>query len=586
VETEESTLIKKVQCPKCADEGKDNSGDNLSIYSDGHGFCFGGHGYFSSEERLDVEIGELRLPVLLQPKTPEAISDILESGQWGPMNSRKIFKETVKHFGVKQVIEAGEVVQHLYPYYDQDGNGIQALKIRKVKTKDFITVGDFKDVELFGQHLFPAPNPGRGDKLKVTVVEGELDALAHYQMVHSRWPVVSLPTGSGGIRKAFERSYNYLDSFGEIILSFDSDEPGREAAEVGRELFPEKARVVEHAAGFKDACDYLVAGESEKYRQAWWNAKAWEPEGLVVAADSWDRVSSYTAIRGLDFPWPGMTRMTHGLMDSQFVLCVSGTGMGKTCFSKEFIHHFKGILKPEQNIGAIFLEEPVEETMLDLMSLEAGKILYDYEENGEVSKEEKKEIFTKSLGDNRIFLMNYDGAQNYDKIEKDIKYLVRARGCKQIYLDHISRVVDRRAGKDEREQLDLISESLDNLRISLGIQLFVNIHTNRSSSGTPIEEGGRITLDNIRGSSTPGKVCQIGVGFERNTQAEDPIERNTTKVRLLKVRKGGFTGICDTLQYDQKTGRLKVVQEELSEDGFIEQECELAIEGEDKSDEA
>src|SRR5688572_4769934 len=37
-----SRLVRKVQCPKCLDRG----GDNLSIFDDGHGFCFAEHGYF------------------------------------------------------------------------------------------------------------------------------------------------------------------------------------------------------------------------------------------------------------------------------------------------------------------------------------------------------------------------------------------------------------------------------------------------------------------------------------------------------------------------------------------------------------
>lgn len=35
-----SYVIKKEQCPECAKLGKDNSSDNLAVYSDGHKFCF------------------------------------------------------------------------------------------------------------------------------------------------------------------------------------------------------------------------------------------------------------------------------------------------------------------------------------------------------------------------------------------------------------------------------------------------------------------------------------------------------------------------------------------------------------------
>lgn len=35
-----SHLIKTEQCPRCYNEGRDRSGDNLGVYSDGHKYCF------------------------------------------------------------------------------------------------------------------------------------------------------------------------------------------------------------------------------------------------------------------------------------------------------------------------------------------------------------------------------------------------------------------------------------------------------------------------------------------------------------------------------------------------------------------
>jgi hypothetical protein len=36
----ESYLIRQERCPECAKQGKDRHGDNLSVYSDGHSFCY------------------------------------------------------------------------------------------------------------------------------------------------------------------------------------------------------------------------------------------------------------------------------------------------------------------------------------------------------------------------------------------------------------------------------------------------------------------------------------------------------------------------------------------------------------------
>lgn len=36
----DSYLIKQTQCPECAKQGRDNSKDNLAVYSDGHSYCY------------------------------------------------------------------------------------------------------------------------------------------------------------------------------------------------------------------------------------------------------------------------------------------------------------------------------------------------------------------------------------------------------------------------------------------------------------------------------------------------------------------------------------------------------------------
>src|SRR5574339_612276 len=46
--------IKSVRCPRCQSQGRDTKGNNLAVYSDGHGFCYAGHGYFPQRELEDI----------------------------------------------------------------------------------------------------------------------------------------------------------------------------------------------------------------------------------------------------------------------------------------------------------------------------------------------------------------------------------------------------------------------------------------------------------------------------------------------------------------------------------------------------
>lgn len=48
----ESFLVRQEQCPICRRLGNDNGANNLAVYSDGHTWCFAGHGLVSSPSVL------------------------------------------------------------------------------------------------------------------------------------------------------------------------------------------------------------------------------------------------------------------------------------------------------------------------------------------------------------------------------------------------------------------------------------------------------------------------------------------------------------------------------------------------------
>jgi twinkle protein len=74
------------------------------------------------------------------------------------------------------------------------------------------------------------------------------------------------------------------------------------------------------------------------------------------------------------------------------------------------------------------------------------------------------------------------------------------------------------------------------------------------------EEGGQISLSELRGSASIAQLSDMVIGLERNQQAEDELSRNTTTVRVLKNRFSGLTGPATTLQYDKFTGRMKELE--------------------------
>lgn len=183
---------------------------------------------------------------------------------------------------------------HCYPYFTPDGVHI-ANKIRKTDGTYFIE-GPLKEAGLFGQNLFPA-----GGKA-ITIVEGECDALAVFEMTGHRYPVVSVRNGADGAAKDCTESFEYLNSFDTIVVCMDTDQPkvnprtgavrypGQEAAQAIANLFAiGKVRVLTLREG-KDANEYLQNGKSDKFVKEWFQAPFYSPR-----ASSLERICGMTS---------------------------------------------------------------------------------------------------------------------------------------------------------------------------------------------------------------------------------------------------------------------------------------------------
>lgn len=78
-----SHLLYKTRCPKCEENGKDRSGDNLGVYSDGHSFCYS-CGYITSGDTRNKLRNAAHREAKAIPALPEDISTELgeEAHTW------------------------------------------------------------------------------------------------------------------------------------------------------------------------------------------------------------------------------------------------------------------------------------------------------------------------------------------------------------------------------------------------------------------------------------------------------------------------------------------------------------------------
>jgi twinkle protein len=530
----DSTFLHHTSCDKCG------SSDGNGVFSDGHTYCYvcGAHcrgdGAVQQRTIKDREGGRVKLL----------------DGEVRGLRARKITDETCKHFSYKVGTFKGTTVQ-IAPYYNEDGQ-VVAQKVR-FPDKDFTVVGDIKDALPFGAHAFP-----KTGKL-IVVTEGEIDAMSMSQVQKNKWPVVSIGCGAGPqVRKYFAKHSEYFAGFDKVVLMFDMDEPGRAAAKAAAEVLGTRAAIAE--LPLKDASDMLVAGRYEEMMNAMWRAKPYRPEGIKDLADLKDAIKQRPQ-EGLSWCFDSLTKLTYGKRLGELVAVGAGTGVGKTDFLTQDMIHM--VQTHGQKIGVFALEQMPAETGVRLMGKAAHRPLHIPESWDEGIFDATWDKLVKARS---IFLYDSFGVNEWDVIRSKIEYLYHSEGVQYFYLDHLTALAA--AEENEREGLEQIMAEMGGLVKKIPIHITFVSHL-ATPEGKSHEEGGRVTIRHYKGSRSIGFWCHFMFGLERDQQAEDPQERETTTFRILKDRyTGRSTGATFTLRYDHAKGLLYEAEREAASYGF------------------
>jgi len=535
-------LIKSKQpCPDCG------SKDNLAVYTDGT-YCFG-----CKVPSKTSEHGEEIIDVSTEPKRDynfmlKEIAGLSSSS----LDSRKINKDIAERYGVKIEYDqsTGLPIKYYFPY--RKGNEIVGYKVRSVLEKDFYAVGSTSGTELFGQHLV-----GEGGKLLI-ITEGEMDALAAYQMLKDcgkNYKVVSIPNGSSSAAAAIKNNIEFLEDFETIMINFDSDKAGQEATKDVVDIFsPGKVKIM--TLPEKDANDMILNNhKSVEYLRAIQAAQTYRPDGIVQLADAWDLMWESNSQESIKYPWEGLNEKLYGMRKREIITLTSGSGMGKSAVTRELTHHL--LKNTEDNIGVLALEESVSRTAWGVVSVEANLPLSIREERFGVSKEDIRKWFNSTIGTGRIFTLDHFGSTSENTLLSRVRYMIKSLDCKWVILDHLSIVVSAMEdGGDERKTIDSIMTRLRQLVEETGAGLILVSHLRRASGDKGHEQGHEVSLSHLRGSQSIAQLSDAVIALERDQQADDDKLANLTKVRVLKNRYAGLTGLACSLYYDKNTGRL------------------------------
>lgn len=530
---DDSEYTHKGPCSECG------SSDANAHYTDGHTFCFACD-HWTPGESGGSSGGQRQR----EPSNPDLMTFSKNDGRHVHLEKRGITLETVKKFGYwVGRNRSGQLVQ-VADYRDETGT-LVAQKTRN-KDKEFSALGKLSKELLWGKHLWGS----KGKRIVIT--EGEIDAMSVSQVQGNKWPVVSLPAGAAAAKKSCAANYEWLDGFDEIVLCFDMDEPGRKAvAEAAEVLPPGKVRVAQ--LPMKDANECLLGGHTEQLMQAIWNASPYRPDGIVSARDRIARAMEVADVKSTAFPIGAeLNEKTRGMRPGEIIMLTSGSGMGKSSFAREVAYglgHAEGL-----RIGMAFLEESVEETMLDIAGLHLNKRIRQFPET--TNPEEKQGALTAVFDNDTYHLYDHFGSAAEDSLINKLRYMRTVMECDVVILDHLSIVVSgQEDGDDERKLIDRLMTKLKTMAKATGLILIVITHLKRKDGkgGKSHEEGGKITLAELRGSGAIAQLSDTVIAFERDQQGETP---NIVTVRILKCRFTGDTGVAGYLSFSKETGRL------------------------------
>ncbi len=527
---ETGEFIRHDACEKCG------SKDNLAVYSD-HTFCFGCKDHnFTTDDKFDDG----------KEKEIKKNTDLLY-GEYKAISKRKFTAEDCRKFDYKVGKDwSGNPVQ-IATYRDK--NGVPICQKLRGANKKFSVIGKTEGVALYGSHLWKSGK-------KLTICEGEVDTIsASICNGNHKWPVVGIPFGTASAKKSLLENWDYLMNFQEIVLLFDNDKAGIEAARECAEALPLGRVKIASTLPLNDVNECLVAGNKKAVIEAIWQAETYRPDGIISSNDLREVIGISDAVSSTKYPYEKLNEITGGIFPSTMVLLTAGSGVGKSTLIRELAYHLH--FKEKKTVGLLMLEETNKRSLQGLVGIHLEKnITIDPDA---ATKGEIETGFDEVFKERPIYLFDHWGSTALDTIVNRIQYMVLALGCTHIFLDHVSILVAdsyslTQGGSDERRLIDLIVSALRTQIVQeLNVTLFVVSHLRRPSTGGGHESGSKVHLSELRGSHSLAQMSDTVLSL--SVDSEDP-SNNMREISVLKNRHNGQVKSAGFLNYSMKTGRL------------------------------
>ncbi len=532
-----SQVTHKEQCPKCASTGGDKHGDNLSVYDDGHAYCF-------KCSHL-IKGGKMGNADPIQFKKDDDSWEHNYRGEYYQLPDRKIRAQTLEKYKVKVEKDAqGKIIKHHYPYHNKKGEMV-GIKTRLVSNKRFFGSGNTSSSNmLFGQEMI---KPGGKS---VTVCEGELDAMSAYEMFGNRFNFVSIGNGVN-CTDNIKANLEWLDSFESVVLCFDDDEAGRESAKkIAPIIGPNKCKILT-LNKHKDASDYLISGDDKEFQNEWYNAKAYVVSGVASPDDMREALLDYNKTELIPLPdtFGDLQYMTRGgLAKGELTSIIAHTSIGKTTILNELIYHFA--TNTDEKIGCFMVEDSIDETLRKVVSVHTGNNIQLIKPSDIDVDDVMSHAMDIGFGSKVQLYNDGGGSIDIDEMFSKIRYFIKGLGCSVILVDPLHTAIKNLSNENIEEVMDRFIKLCKETKACV----ILSTHTRKPDDGSHPH---KISEYDVKGSGAIPQACHNNILFSRDKLSENDYEKNSIRIRVPKLRRTGQTGEAGWTHFNTVTGRLE-----------------------------
>lgn len=524
--------VRNESCPSCG------SKDNLNVYADGYKECQTPEcGYYEKSsgnykgQKMNKEINYERI---MPP-----------SDGW--MQAKLINHDVIVNYGVTQYKDERGKEWVVFPtFVDNVPVGYKKRLLRDEKgqmvwnTKQIFWGKSETKPGLFGLQTT------REGKEGLIITEGELDAMAAYQMYGLKYDCISITKGAKSAKNSILQHVELIKSYKEIIICFDSDEPGQIAADEVISALP-AGRVKLCNLPLKDAFDMLKADRDKDFRECIKQSKSFSPTTLLTGdalAEAAIRGMRESLKKGMSSGWKSLDALSGGIKEGELITIVAGTGIGKTSFTLNLSYN---LMSQDNHIMFMPLEMPLHTILSRYYEIHTGNSIYTSE--GIKYPDDYDQVVRQITKDITVF--KEIGSVTMEKICDDIRFAASANGVRCVVLDHKDAAICTLGeGANDYKAIDSLMSNLKKVAIETNVCILLVTHQSRSSED---KDDNKASLNRVRGSQGVAQNSDMVIGLERKRDS------NITLVKTLKAhRLLGKYGEFE-LEYDHDTKRMTEV---------------------------